>query len=114
LGARNSVARLLDNLIEHFLLLLLYLEGLHFFMLFRTFHLFLYRTLLFLLDLSLFVDHFQGGSSVEKFFHFRLEIQVLVTFYGFVVLDSICIQFDEVANYLFGGSGRKFELDFVI
>jgi hypothetical protein len=96
----ESVAGFLDDLVEHFLLLLLDFEGLNFFFLFGTFHFFLDGAFLAFLHFSLLVDDFQGAPSIKKFFHFCLKIQVLVTLDGFVVLYSICVQLDQVADDL--------------
>ena len=101
LETRESVAGFFDDLIEHFLLLLLDFKGLYFFFLFGTFHFFLDRAFLTFLCLSLFIYDFQCTTAIKKLFHFGLKVQVFVTLDGFVVLDSISVQFDQVADDLF-------------
>ena len=110
----HRVVGFLYDLIEHFLLLLLDFEGLYFFLFFRTFHFFLDWTFLTLLNFGLFVNDFQSAPAVEKFLHFSLKVQIFVAFDGLVVLDSVSVKFDEIADDFFWWRGGKFKLDFIV
>ena len=112
--AGYCITSFLNNLIEHFLLFLLNFKGLHFLILFSTYHLFLHGTFIIFFFHSLPINQFQSGSSIEDLFHFGLKIEVLVAFDGFIVFDSISVQFYQVPDHLFRRIVRKFKLNLIV
>lgn len=110
----DRVICLLKYFVEHFLLLLLYFKSLNFLLFSLTSHFFLHRALFIFLNLSSFVHCLQSRSCVEQLFHFCLKIQVFVTFDWLVILHSISIKFNKIADHLFGRLIWKFKFNFVV
>ena len=77
-----------------------------------TFHFFPDGTLSFLGLFLLFSEQFLLAG--EDLLHFFLEVEVLVALDGLIILDSLRVELDEIADDIAGGCIRKLEFYLVV
>lgn len=67
-----------------------------------------------MLFLFLFIHDLKRSAGIEEFFHFDLEVKILMAFDGLIIFNSISVEFDKVADDLFGRGLGEFELDLIV